>query len=355
MKYPALRDVRKIAVLRPNAVGDFMFCLPALHALKDRYPEAELVFVGAPWHVDFLESRPGPVDRALSIGAIEGITAPVGTPCGEGAEQFLAAMRKEQFDIGLQMYGGGRYANPFIRQFGARLTVGMRTPDAAPLDRCVAHGGAVNRRLQLLEVAALAGANAWPMQRQLQATRADRKQACALVPAAPGQRLVIVQPAATDARRCWPAGRFAAVADALVEEGALVAINGTAKEAHVVAGVIEAMRHPAIDLSGRASLNALCGLLDRAALVVSNDTGPLHMALALGRPCVGVYWLTNLIESAPLCQHDHRAALATRVHCPMCGQENTANRCEHDVSFVDDVSLEEVTALSIDLFRSSGW
>ena len=43
MSQPALRDVRKIAVLRPNAVGDFMFCLPALHALKHTYPEAEVV------------------------------------------------------------------------------------------------------------------------------------------------------------------------------------------------------------------------------------------------------------------------------------------------------------------------
>ncbi len=356
MKHPALPDVRKIAVLRPNAVGDFMFCLPALHALKDRYPEAELVYLGLPWHVEFLAGRPGPVDRTLAIPPIEGISASAGVSCGKSdGEQFLTAVRSEHFDIALQMYGGGRYANPLVSQFGARLTVGMRTPDAAPLDRCVAHGGVVNRRLQLLEVAALAGANAWPMRSHLQATDADRRQASALVSLAPGQRLVILQPAATDPRRCWPASRFASVADALVEEGALVAINGTASEARVVDSVLDTMRHPAINLSGRASLNGLCGLLERAALVVSNDTGPLHMALALGRPCVGIWWFTNLIESAPLCQHNHRAALSTRVHCPLCGQENTVHRCEHNVSFVDDVSLEEVTALSIDLFRSSGW
>ena len=353
MSQPALRDVRKIAVLRPNAVGDFMFCLPALQALKHSYPEAEIVYLGLPWHAQFLAERPGPIDRTIVIPLIAGINAAVGTSDVLATDAFLSAMRSEHFDIALQMYGGGRYANPLVRQMEARLAAGMRTPDAAPLDRCVAHGGVVNRRLQLLEVAALAGAKAWPMKRQLLATSADRQLAARLVPPAPGQRLVVVQPGASDVRRCWPARRYAAVADALVEEGALVAINGSAAEAGVVAAVVEAMRYPAINLSGKASLNGLCGVLDRAALMISNDTGPLHMALALGRSCVGIYWFTNLIESAPLCQHGHRAALSTRINCPVCGMENAAARCEHDVSFVDDVTLEEVTALAIDLFRAS--
>ncbi len=354
MSNTLLRDVRKIAVLRPNAVGDFMFCLPALHAIRHSYPEAEIVYLGLPWHAAFLDERPGPVDRAVVMPPIPGVCGAAGPECAAAAVgNFVKNMQDENFDVALQMFGGGRYANPLIGKFGARLSVGMRSADAAPLDRCVAYRGLVNRRLQLLEVAALAGAKTWPMKRQLHATCADRQLAARLIPAAPGQKLVIVQPGASDARRRWAARRFAAVADALVEEGALVAINGGPDEVGVVAAVIEAMRYPAIDLSGKASLNALCGLLERAVLVVSNDTGPLHMALALSRPCVGVYWFTNLIESAPLFQHGHRAALSTRIACPVCGEENTASRCPHDVSFVDDVSLEEVTALAIDLFRSS--
>lgn len=353
MSSAVLRDVRKIAVLRPNAVGDFMFCLPALHAIRHAYPEAEIVYLGLPWHAAFLDERPGPVDRTLVMPSIAGICGAAGPGCDAAVDNFVKSMQDENFDLALQMFGGGRHANPLVGKFGARLSVGMRSADAAPLDRCVAYRGLVNRRLQLLEVAALAGARAWPMKRQLQVTCSDRQLAARLVPGAPGQKLVIVQPGASDARRRWSARRFAAVADALVEEGALVAINGALGEAGIVAAVIAAMRYPAIDLSGKASLNALCGLLERAVLVVSNDTGPLHMALALDRPCVGVYWFTNLIESAPLFQHKHRAALSTRTACAVCGEENTARRCPHDVSFVDDVSLEEVAALAIDLFRAS--
>lgn len=345
-----MRKVRKLAVFRPSALGDFVFCLPALRALRSAYPSSEIVYLGRRWHADFLHGRPGPVDRVVVVPPVPGIGAP---PDSQDNVAFINAMRREKFDLALQMYGGGRYANPLLQRFDARLTVGMRAPDAAPLGRCLPFGGLLNRRLQLLEVAALAGAQSWPMAARLHATNTDRELAARLVPLAPGRPLVLMQPGASDPRRCWPAARFAAVADALTEEGALVAVNGTQAEAPLVRKVLDATRHQAIDLSGRTTLAALCGLLERCTLVVSNDTGPLHLALDMGTPCVGIYWFTNMLESAPLLQVGHRAAVSLRIDCPVCGKANLAQRCEHDVSFVDDVTLEEVTTLAIGLYRDS--
>lgn len=346
------RDVRRIAVLRPNAVGDFVFCLPALHALRHRYRQAEITYLGLPWHALFLPGRTSVVDRVAVLPPVAGITCAHGAELdGRVAALFVDQMRELRFDLALQMFGGGRYANPLIRTFGARMTVGMRAPDAAPLDRSIAYTGPVNRRLQLLEVAALAGAPYWPMKREFGATSTDLQLSRDLIPDECGRRLVVIQPGATDPRRRWSAQRFAAVADALTEEGALVVINGSGDEIPVAHAVAGAMRHRACNVAGKATLGTLTGLLARAALVVANDTGPLHLALALGRPCVGIYWLTNLIESAPLKQDHHRAALAVRTSCPVCGEENLATRCTHEVSFVDDVRLEEVLALAIDMFR----
>jgi len=368
-----MRKVSKIAVFRPSALGDFVFCLPAVHALRSAYPTAEIVYLGKRWHADFLRGRPGPVDRVVVVPPVAGIgtsdasdkappdasdnappDASDNAPADASVEaKFTDAMRRERFDLAMQMYGGGRYANPLLQRFNARLTVGMRTPDAAPLGRCLPFGGLVNRRLQLLEIAALAGAQSWPMTSTLHATNLDRELAARLVPATPGKPLIMVQPGATDPRRRWPAKRFAAVADALAEEGAIVAVNGTQSEAPLVREVLETMRHDAVDLSGKATLSALCGLLERCTLIVANDTGPLHLALEIGTPGVGIYWFTNLVESAPLSQRGHRAAVSLRVNCPVCGLANVVQRCEHDVSFVDDVALEEVTALAIALYRES--
>jgi ADP-heptose:LPS heptosyltransferase len=88
--------------------------------------------------------------------------------------------------------------------------------------------------------------------------------------------------------------------------------------------------------------------------MVSNDTGPLHLALALGTPSVGIFWLTNLVGGMPLRQGLLRAALSVRVHCPVCGAPNLARRCPHDPSFVDDVPVEEVTSMATSLLRAAG-
>ena len=345
-----LADVRQIAVLRPNALGDFVFCLPALHALRQCYPAAHLLYIGLGWHAAFLEGRPGPVDSVAVMPPYPGMGVP-GETDARAIDAFVDALRTRRIDLAVQLFGGGRHANPLVRRLGARLTVGMCAAGAEPLDRNVRHEGVVNRRLQLLEVAALAGAAAWPMRRELHVTRHDQAEAARLLPPACGRPLVLLQPGATDPRRRWPVRRFAALGDLLAGEGALVAVNGSAEEGPLVRELIGAMRHPAIDLSGKASLGALCGILARSALVVSNDTGPLHLALALGTPAVGIYWLTNLIESAPLRQEGHRAAVSLRVHCSVCGEENITTRCTHDPSFVDDVTQEEVNALALELLR----
>jgi ADP-heptose:LPS heptosyltransferase len=343
-----MNGVRKIAVLRPGAVGDFVFALPALHALRQAYPEAHIVYVGKPWHAEFLAQRPGPIDECIVLPPCPGLGLPAEAQADATLARFLDAMREQQFDVALQMYGGGRYANPLLLQFGGRLTAGMKAENAMALDRWVSFRPMQNRRLQLLEVASLIGADMVWLERELVVTGRDRQLAREELPegAAP---LVVLQPGASDPRRRWPAQRFAELGDILADEGAQVAVNGTAEEAPIVRAVLERMRHRAVDLSGKLSLSGLCGLLERAALLVSNDTGPLHLGLAIGTPSVGIYWLTNLIESGPLRQHLHRPAMSTRIHCPVCGMENLKERCAHDVSFVDVVTVGEVAALAHDL------
>ena len=354
-----LDEVRKIAVLRPNAVGDFVFALPALHALKHSYPEAEIVLLGKAWHAGFLCGRPGPVDRVTVIPPVPGVGAPSDAACDRReVEGFVDAMRAERFDIALQMFGAGHYSNPFLVRLGARLSAGACADGAPVLERWAPYCEPNNRRLALLDIAALVGAWPGPLPMpELAVTAADRSEAAAVMPSSSATgdgRLAVLQPGSTDPRRCWPAQRFAALGDRLAAQGMLVAVNGSAAEAALVEAVVGGMRHPAIGLTGKLGLGGLCGLLERASLVVSNDTGPLHLALALGVPSVGIFWLTNLIEGLPLRQSCLRAALSLRTRCPVCGKDNTATRCPHDESFVADLGLEQVERLALSLLAEQG-
>lgn len=354
-----LHGVTKIAVLRPNAVGDFVFALPALHALKHAYPDAELVFLGKAWHAGFLQGRPGPVDRVVVMPPVPGVGAPLDAVAdGAAVERFVDCMCGERFDIVAQMFGGGRYSNPFAMRLGARVTIGARAEGTAAPDRWVAHVEPANRRLALLEIAALVGGTLPWLPRELAVTPADREAAINVLPAdhvaTPGapppdrsRPLVLLQPGSSDPRRCWPADRFATIGDALASAGALVAVNGTAQEAGLVRQVVEGMRHPAVDLSGKLGLGGLCGVLERTALVVSNDTGPLHLALAIGTPALGIFWHTNLVDGAPLRPSLMRAAVSAQVRCSVCGVDNRASRCAHQESFVRDVTVDQVLSLAL--------
>jgi len=350
-RHPPLQ-VQRMLVLRPNAIGDFVFALPALHALRQRYPQAHIVFLGLQWHWEFLRGRPGPIDEVRVMPPVPGITAAADAPLEADTRHFIAGLQQERFDLALQIYGGGRYANPFIQELGARTSIGMKTADATPLDRWIPYSALANRRLELLQVAALADAAPPLAERELEITPADRAAAHSVLPHSPHERIVVVHPGASDPRRRWPAERFALVADALAEAGATVVLSAAGSEAALTREIAARMRHRPLDPERRLTLPALCGLLERAVMIVANDTGPLHLALALGTPALGIFWLSNLLESAPLRPHLLRAALSARVHCPVCGQENRHARCAHDVSFVDDVSVAEVREMALDWFAA---
>jgi ADP-heptose:LPS heptosyltransferase len=340
--------VERIAVLRANRVGDLLFALPALDALKAAYPAAELVLLGCRWHTAFLPGRPGPVDRVIAVPSTPGVNDLDGPPVGEDErEAFLAAMRAEGFDLALQLHGGGRYSNPFVGGLGARVTAGARSEDAAPLDRWVRYVYWQNEVARYLELVALVGAEPVGLEPRLRLTAADRAEAARVLPAA--GPLAVLCPGASDGRRRWPPAAFAAVGDALAARGLPVAVTGSAGEAELVAAVTGAMARPALDLGGRVSLGGLAAVLERADLVVSNDSGPMHVAGAVGTPVVGIFWGGNLVTGGPPFRARMRPVASWRTACPVCGADCMTSGCDHDASFVADVPVGEVLAAAEDL------
>ncbi|MED5618572.1 glycosyltransferase family 9 protein [Ideonella sp. BN130291] len=346
-----LPDVRQIAVLRANAVGDFIVTLPALTALKRAYPHAELVLLGKRWHADFLRERSGPVDQVIELPAVPGVSVDPNAPFEPGAVQALVdRLRARRFDLAVQLHGGGRYSNPFVRRLGARLSVGLCAPDAEPLDRNLPYVDDHHPvSLQLLECVGLAGATSAPLEPQLALRPGDVAEAAAVVPPTPAP-LLVLQPGASHAQKRWAPERFAAVGDAFAERGAVVAVHGSAPESALTSAVCRAMRQPAIDLAGRLSVGGLAGLLARARLLVSNDTGPVHLARALGTPTVAIFWVANVRSFGPLSTRTQRVATSWRMNCPLCGRNAMTDACPHEVSLVDDVPVQAVLELADSLW-----
>jgi ADP-heptose:LPS heptosyltransferase len=350
-----LPGIERIAVLRANAIGDFIFTLPALEALRAAYPDAEITLLGRPWHAAFLPGRPSPVDRVVAIPPCRGVGETEDFVNDEAElDRFFDRMVEERFDLAIQLHGGGRFSNLFVHRLGARLTAGLRAPDAEPLDISMPYVYYQHEVMRYLETVALVGASPVALEPRVAVTDADLAEAATVVPD-DARPLVVIHPGATDPRRRWPVERFAAAGDVLAAEGARVAVIGSGEEERpLVEAVVGEMRSEAMNLWQALSLGGLAGLLSRARLLVANDSGPLHLAAAVGTRTVGVYWCFNLLTAGELTRTRHRPVLSWRLECPVCGRYCMEHDCPHTASFVADVPVEAVLEPALELLSASG-
>jgi ADP-heptose:LPS heptosyltransferase len=352
--------VKRIAVLRGGGLGDLIFAIPAIAALKAAYPEASITLLGTPAHKALIAATKSPVDEVQVLPFSEGVRP--GTEDGHELDRFFEEMRSRRFDLAVQVHGGGRYSNPFLLRLGARHTVGTRTPDAASLERTVPYLYYQHEPLRALEVAGFAGA--FPVDLEARLEPADGLPSVPGMDDDGGQPLVVIHPGATDPRRRWPAERFAELATACAADGFQVVVVGDESEQELAARIVKLAASGLVrSVAGELDMAGLVSLLSDATVVVGNDSGPRHLAQALGAPTVGIFWAGNVINAGALGRSLHRVHASWVTACPVCGIDVTqvgwtAPRCQHDDSVVADIAVadvhEDVRSLAATEFSGQG-
>lgn len=366
------RDVKRIAVLRGGGLGDLIYTYPALNALKHAYPGATITLLGTPIHAALVAAADGPVDDIHLLPAARGVYDDprngerFGEEAGDAAaqENFFNAMRAREFDLALQMHGGGRYSNPFLLKLGARHTVGTRTRDAESLERNLDYVYYHHEPDRWLELAGLAGAPS--IMHPFLRPKPEHQQHVAGLRDAHHESLVVVHPGATDPRRRWPASDFADAAAGVARKGAQVVIVGDHSEKALAREVAElaARRLPEGDgravrsVAGELDLGDLAALLDTATVMLASDSGPRHLAQALGTPTVGIFWVGNAINAGPRGRALHRVHMSWVTRCPRCGSEVTqvgwtAPHCGHDDTLIRGIAVADVVQDVLDLTATS--
>lgn len=331
-------------MLRGGGLGDLIFAIPAMAALKAAYPAATLTLLGTPVHQALLAATESPVDEVCVLPFSEGVRP--GEEDVQELDKFLDDMRGRRFDLAVQLHGGGRYSNPFLLRLGARHTVGTRTADAASLERTVPYLYYQHEPLRALEVVGMAGA--FPLDLEARLAPAAGVGRPAVVMDDGAGPLVVVHPGATDPRRRWPVERFADLAAACAADGFRVAVIGDKSERELAKQIVEKAASARVrSLAGDLDMAGLVALLAGSAVVVGNDSGPRHLAQALGVPTVGIFWVGNIINAGALGRSLHRIHASWVTACPTCGIDVTqvgwtAPRCPHDDSLVADVAVQDV-------------
>ncbi len=251
----------RLVILRALGLGDFLTGVPAYRALRAAYPRHEIV-LAAPGALAPLAALTGAVDRVLATGELQPVR-------WEGPPP----------DVAVDLHGNGPASHDLVRALAARRTM-MYASAAAPETAGPWWDDGeheVDRWCRLLE---------W------HGIPADRGALRLRRPGGPPpvRRAVVLHPGAASPSRCWPPERFAAVARALATAGERIVITGTRGERATAARVARAAALGGESvLAGRTGLAELAALVAAARLVISNDTGVAHLAVAYGRPSVTLF------------------------------------------------------------------
>jgi ADP-heptose:LPS heptosyltransferase len=292
--------VRRILLAKLWGFGNIVMLLPIIGMVRRRYPDAEIHFLTLGRNREVLDGR-------REIDGLWTIDDGGFLRCGVSLLRAFVGLRRRRIDLFVDFEQFSRATTLFGFLIGAPQRIGLRTPRQG---RYLLYTAPVPYRddqhttRTFLDLARVAGVREEYRPVPLEYAPGDAERVIARIPAGSGP-LVVLHPGSGDnfVGRRWPAACFARLADHLVRRhGARVVFTGGTSEKALVGRVLAAMAEGegGTDLSGGLSLRELSALLSLARLVVSNDTGPVHLGSAAGTPVFGLYGPNTPVLYGPL-------------------------------------------------------
>jgi len=344
-----LANLQRILVRSTNWVGDAVLSLPALEALRARYPRAEIVLLSKASVSELYWYLPA-VNRQIIYKPASEHRGPL------GLAKLIRELQAERFDAAVLLQNAFQAAwiawraRIPMRIGYARDGRSLLLHDAVEPPLPGAYGHQVYYYLQLLFRAGLI-AKPQPVEEiRLRVSEAEgdwaEKKLEALGLGGPRFLVGLAPGAAYGPAKRWLPERFAALADRLI--GALnadVLIFGSAAERPLAETIAGAMVHTPAITSGGTSLRQLLGLMAQCRLIVTNDSGPMHLAAGLGIPLVAIFGSTDERATGPL---GKRVCIVKHgVECSPCGRRV----CPIDFRCMREITVEDVFRATLQLVK----
>ena len=302
---------KNILITKPSSLGDIVLALPALRALRMSFPEAKISWLIRPEFAQLIENHPH-LDEIIRFDR-KFLGKAWFHPGAFGAlMSLIRKLRRSRFDVVFDFQGLFRTAS-LAWLSGCKLRFGMANArefatifytHKVPQDIECIH--MVDYYLKIIQAA---GASDFGVEFVFPQNPAAEDSVGRLLASQGIQdNYAVLISGSVHQEKCWPPERFAQLADKISQQyGLSIVATGSASEAGIVEKVKEKANVPIASLAGQTSLSELVALLKRAKLVVGNDTGPGHIAAALGVPLVLMFGRANPIRLEPY----------RRKHCVM--------------------------------------
>jgi lipopolysaccharide heptosyltransferase I len=374
------RDFSKVLLIKLSAVGDVVHTIPVLNKLRRRYPNAQLDWLVTPGIAELLQHHPA-ISNVIPFTR-KAHAAPFGMSGAAALTNYArlaAKLRAIHYDLVVDMHGQLRTALLALAT-GAPARVGFDRPRAEvwqasertfpeqtrkhawqgaregswlaythtiPVPTLEMH--AVDR---YLNVGPLLGLDDGPADFSFPIPPEANGRIEALLDyyeiAKAG--IVVMAPGTIWETKQWRPEAFAEVARHFLQKGLAVALIGSERE-RAVCGEVAALAPGVVDLAGETTLSEVAALIRRAAICVTNDSGPMHLAVALGRPVVSIFGPTDPIWIGPYRRDG--AVLQAKLPCVPCYLRQLS-RCPHDHACMRDVDAGAVIARMQAMLKQKG-
>ncbi|MFC1804933.1 lipopolysaccharide heptosyltransferase II [Candidatus Omnitrophota bacterium] len=333
------KNFNRILIWRTDRIGDVILSTAVIRALRDANPSAYIAMIVRPYAREILEGNPY-LDEVIVYdkkGRQRGVFASL---------KFAQALRGKKFDLALILHPTNR-AHLISFLAGIRRRVGYDRKCGFLLSDKLRHSkedGAKHESEYTLDLLRFLGIE--PKSKELYMPLKQRSEEwVAQLLKQEGiketDKLLAVHPGASCASKIWPADRFAQAADALSERyGFKTFVIAGPNDVRISEEVSKKMRRQVINLAGKTSVSELASLLKRCALFISNDSGPVHIAAALGTPVVSIFGRNKLglsfLRWGPLGVKSR--ILHKEVGCVEC----LAHNCKKDFLCLKEITVDDL-------------
>jgi len=314
-----------------NWLGDAVMTIPAMMAVRETYPEAHIAVVANPLVAQLLENHPG-CDEII-------IYNKAGEHAGAlGLLRFAAALRRRKFDCAI-LFQYAIEAGIMAFLAGIPRRIGFTTDGRRLLlTHPVPFGEAektIHQTDAFLRIVNHFGIKAKEKRQQL--ALLDSERAWVKEQLAEGPVVTINPGAAYGSAKRWYPERFAAVGDFLAGEyGMQVVLIGGPAEVEIGKDIAAAIQAPVHNFVGKTTVRQMLALIDAASLMVTNDSGPMHVAAGFNVPIVAIFGSTNHTTTSPFCE-SYRI-VRHPVECSPC----MLRECPIDHRCMDRVTVDDV-------------
>jgi heptosyltransferase-2 len=286
----------KILIRATNWVGDALMALPALRAIRERFPEAEITILARPY-VAFIYKDQQVCDNMMFVDYKRDMVGEI------RAQKFDAALLLQNaFEAAWFVWRAGIPERIGYARDGRSLLLTKAVPIPKP-GEIPAH-----EQYYYLELLRRAGwLDSLPNESfvKIHVPEENRQRAADFLLSAGAKpdtlRVAIGAGASYGSAKCWPPDRFAELANRLqAQANTDVILFGTSAEAAVSSAIAAGMRRAPIDLTGKTAINDLPALLSQCHLFIGNDSGAMHVAAAVDLPVVAVFGPTDPFGTAPI-------------------------------------------------------